>query len=65
MVKTINVPLPKVKSKLKNILRWEQDGGRIVEAETSTIKPSLVRAVRPSGHDQSWFRRFPNKGGAR
>lgn len=65
MSETIKVKTSKVKTELKNILRWEEDGGRIIEADTSTTKRSLVQAVRPSGHDRSWFRRFPTKGGTR
>jgi hypothetical protein len=65
MNETIKVKTSKVKTELKNILRWEEDGGRIIEADTSTIKRSLVQIVRPSGHDRSWFRRFPTKGGTR
>ena len=64
MVEKIKVELPKVKTGLKNILRWEEDGGRIVEADSSsTLERPLVRPIRPAGHNQSWFRRFPNKGG--
>jgi len=61
MVETIKVELPKVKTELKSILRWEDDGGRIVEASSSTLKRPLVRPVRPASQNQSWFRRFPKK----
>jgi len=64
MVEKIKVELPKVETGLKNFLRWEEDGGRIVEADSSsTLERPLVRRIRPAGHNQSWFRRFPNKGG--
>jgi hypothetical protein len=63
MVETIKVTLPKIKTEFKNILRWEEDGGRIMEAASSSTLP-LVRPVRPSGHNRSWFRRFPRKGGS-
>ena len=64
MVETIKVKFPKVKTESKNILRWEEDGGRIVEADiSSTLERPLVRPIRPSGLNRSWFRRFPKKGG--
>jgi hypothetical protein len=64
MVETIKVEAPKVKTELKNILRWEEDGGMIVETDSSsTLERPFVRPVRPAGHNRSWFRRFPKKGG--
>ena len=64
MIETIKIEMPKIKTELKNILRWEDDGGVIVESNSSTPKRHLVRPVRPSGLDRSWFRRFPKKGGS-
>jgi hypothetical protein len=61
MVEIIKVEEPKVKTEPKNIQRWEDDGGQIVEADTTTIKRILVQHPRPAGHHQSWFRRFPKK----
>lgn len=63
MIKTIKVELPKVKTELKNKLHWENDGSMIIEADSSsTLAPPFVRPIRPSGHNRSWFRRFPKKG---
>jgi hypothetical protein len=65
MVETIKVKLPKIKSEFENILRWEEDGGRIVEADSSSMfERPFVRPVHPSDLKRSWFRRFPKKGGS-
>ena len=61
MVKSIKLESPKVKSKNKYLLRWEDDGGKVIEADSSTLNRPLVQRIRPTGHDQSWFRRFPKK----
>ena len=62
MVETIKVKLLKIKTELKNILRWEDDGGRIVKANSSSLERLPVRPIRPASYNQSWFRRFPKKG---
>jgi hypothetical protein len=62
MVEITKIEVPKVKTELANIERWEDDGGQIVEADPSTlIKRPLVQPIRPAGHNRSWFRRFPKK----
>jgi hypothetical protein len=61
MVEIIKAKSPRGTSKYKYILRWEDDGGQIIEANPLPVKRPLMQPIRPAGHDQSWFRRFPKK----
>ena len=42
----------------ENILRWEDDGGKIVEVNSSTLDQIFVQPVRAADHDQAVSRRY-------
>ena len=44
----------------KNILRWEDDGGKILGVNSSMLDQMFVRPVRPV--NQSTFQHTPEKG---
>ena len=48
------------KDMFKNILRWEDDGGKILEVNSSMLEQMFVRPVRPV--NQSTFQHTPEKG---
>lgn len=62
MVETIKVEIPKVKAELKNILRWEDDGGTIHEINSSKSDRHFAQPIRPASHDPSALGREHQKG---
>ena len=45
------------KTELMNILRWEEDGGKIVEINRSALDQIFVQPVWPANPDQAVSRR--------
>lgn len=45
------------KDMFEYILRWEDDGGMIVEVNSSTLDQIFVQLVRPANHHQAVSRR--------
>jgi len=62
MFKTNKVELPKVKPELRNILRWEDDGGTISAINSSKPDRHFVQPVQPASHDPSALGAVPKKG---
>jgi hypothetical protein len=49
--------LTRSKDMFENILRWEDDGGIIVDVNSSTLDQIFVQPVRSANHEQAMSRR--------